>query len=240
MVRLGEHTLSTAIDCDNSEDPKTCFTSEPVIQDIEPEDLIVHKQYDSFNKVNDIGLIRLMSAVVFSDVGNVETICLPTHPDHQIENLIDPDSNSLTFTIAGWGFTEYEHMISDVLLQATVDYVDSKNCSSKYAVLAKTHSWINTEIKDSQVVRNKSNDVDGHYWRRYLLFQCAGGKDKTDTCHGDSGGPLMVQAKLEAGKFRTFQAGIVSAGIRGCSTITPHPGLYTRVANFIPWILENL
>lgn len=153
MVRLGEHTISTLIDCDNVDDPQTCYTTEPLIQDIEPEQLIPHKNYDSHLKVNDIGLIRLKTAAVFTELGNVETICLPTKPEHRVENLIKSDPESFQMTIAGWGYTEYEDKITDYLMFANIGYLDNKNCSSRYAELAKNYSWIKTDIEDSQMVR---------------------------------------------------------------------------------------
>ncbi|XP_055713666.1 proclotting enzyme [Phlebotomus papatasi] len=60
---------------------------------------------------------------------------------------------------------------------------------------------------------------------------CAG-QDYKDSCSGDSGGPLMVND----GKWT--QVGIVSWGI-GCGK-GQYPGVYTRVSNFMPWIMKNL
>ncbi|CAB0017987.1 unnamed protein product [Nesidiocoris tenuis] len=57
-----------------------------------------------------------------------------------------------------------------------------------------------------------------------------GGKD---ACWADSGGPLMVGSG-----DGTMVIGIVSTGI-GCAR-PKLPGLYTRIANFVPWIGETL
>lgn len=50
-------------------------------------------------------------------------------------------------------------------MTANVPFVANKDCSEKFA---------NTQIKV------------------YDTYLCAGGKNKTDTCHGDSGGPIQA------------------------------------------------
>ena len=55
----------------------------------------------------------------------------------------------------------------------------------------------------------------------------------TDACQGDSGGPLAVRGP--DGSYS--QIGIVSFGFECAKNL---PGLYTRVAAFLPWIEEKI
>ena len=56
-----------------------------------------------------------------------------------------------------------------------------------------------------------------------------------DSCAGDSGGPLMVQAGEHTAMYLK---GIVSFGKRKCGT--GFPGVYTDVEYYIDWIKANL
>jgi Trypsin len=66
--------------------------------------------------------------------------------------------------------------------------------------------------------------------------QLCAGDFKSDTCWGDSGGPLEVKL-LGAGHLTPFLVGVTSFG-RGCGSQVP--GVYTRVSSYIDWIEQSL
>lgn len=65
---------------------------------------------------------------------------------------------------------------------------------------------------------------------------CAGGVSGRDSCSGDSGGPLMGTSKFGP-PFRII--GVVSFGVTRCGTANV-PGVYTRVSEYLNWILDNM
>nr|CAD7428582.1 unnamed protein product [Timema monikensis] len=72
---------------------------------------------------------------------------------------------------------------------------------------------------------------------------CAGGDQGKDSCRGDSGGPLMagesLQRNTENVNGRWFVMGVVSYGPDPCGKLG-WPGVYTRVSEYMPWILDQL
>lgn len=67
---------------------------------------------------------------------------------------------------------------------------------------------------------------------------CAGGRNQQDSCGGDSGGPLQVVQSL-FDDARYVQHGVTSFGPRLCGS-EGNPGVYTRVAYYMDWILDNI
>ncbi|XP_043644677.1 serine protease grass [Drosophila teissieri] len=64
---------------------------------------------------------------------------------------------------------------------------------------------------------------------------CAGSRT-SNTCHGDSGGPLSHQLQY-GNKNLTFQYGLVSYGTTICQVNAP--AVYTNVSHHMNWILEK-
>lgn len=114
-------------------------------------------------------------------------------------------------TVAGWGKTETR---------------SESNIILKLQVPVKSHSECNSKYQEARV--DLSSDQ-----------LCAGGEKGKDSCRGDSGGPLMTISTDLEGESNWFAAGVVSFGPSPCGT-EGWPGVYTRVANYIPWILSKI
>ncbi|XP_023718273.1 CLIP domain-containing serine protease 2 isoform X1 [Cryptotermes secundus] len=114
--------------------------------------------------------------------------------------------------VTGWGRTE-TMKASNVKLQVWLPVVSNEDCGRVY--------------------REKRLDIgDGQL--------CAGGVDGKDSCTGDSGGPLMsTGVSSRDGRSRYFLAGVVSFGPDPCGR-KDWPGVYTRVARYTDWILNQL
>lgn len=112
------------------------------------------------------------------------------------------------------------YMVSDKLMTAEVKTVSVEKCSSIY----KKH---NEKIKHPAF----QNGIDDSQY-------CAHGdrltdKTRSDSCRGDSGGPLQ----LIRNKYAAHIVGIVSFGL-GCGN--EFPGIYTRVAHYTQWIASHV
>ncbi|XP_064555792.1 spaetzle-processing enzyme-like isoform X1 [Drosophila montana] len=68
---------------------------------------------------------------------------------------------------------------------------------------------------------------------------CAGGSTPSGTCHGDSGGPLMMQDPIGSENSRYYLAGIVSIGTVSCNN-HGQPMLFTRVEYYMPWVINTI
>lgn len=67
---------------------------------------------------------------------------------------------------------------------------------------------------------------------------CAGGVKGRDSCQGDSGGPLMGKYEEMIYGTQWYQEGVIAWGI-GCG-IKDLPAVYTRIAMYLDWILDNM
>jgi len=124
----------------------------------------------------------------------------------------DLENSENSGIVAGWGRTRYDRAEESNLLQfVEVPLVSNKRCSEIYGK--------KTKITDTQL--------------------CAGGTANQDSCDGDSGGPLIFGLMDKVRVQRFYQIALVSYGPTKCGT-RGLPGIYTRVSEYLKWILDNL
>lgn len=113
--------------------------------------------------------------------------------------------------VAGWGKTE-NGTSSNIKLKLGLPLTDAEQCQSTYGNAGLTLGY-------------------GQF--------CAGGQKGKDSCRGDSGGPLMSVDRDRDGNGRWTVVGVVSFGPSPCG-MPGWPGVYTRVIDFVPWILSKM
>lgn len=122
------------------------------------------------------------------------------------------DFTSLDGYATGWGLTDFDkRQLPDTLQIVRLPIISNKRCQSMYKKAGH----------DKQITE---------------MDLCAGyAKGGMDACEGDSGGPLIVRRPND---HRWTLAGIVSNGVKCGEPLLP--GVYTRVARFVPWIIEQI
>ncbi|XP_030564693.1 serine protease easter-like [Drosophila novamexicana] len=114
--------------------------------------------------------------------------------------------------VSGWGATEHNNQPSDVKRKAVLYVQPQEQCEASFRQLGYT-------INNGQL--------------------CASGGVNVDSCLGDSGGPLTVEAYTPQKDHYVYQAGIVSYGKEICGE-TDFPGVYTRVSTYMDWIEQTI
>lgn len=152
-----------------------------------------------------------MALLKLSEPVTIEPIALLSADKHNFPTV------GSKATILGWGATRLSDRntairFSNDLLKADQGIVSSEFCKSSYG----GENFIANEMI------------------------CANGltsTDKTDTCIGDSGGPMVIE---QNGHF--VQVGVTSfGGGQGVLCGSPAvPGVYTRISSFIDYITEHI
>lgn len=153
---------------------------------------------------NDIALIQLRDPVKLGP--EVSVICLPGKSSNY---SLSKGSLGL---ISGWGRTENRATVIK-LRGAIIPIATLRECQ---------------QVKP----KNPKVDINSYVFTDNMI--CAGGEKGTDSCEGDSGGPLAVKISGEE-KPKFYVAGLVSWGPE-CGTY----GIYTRVQNYIDWIMKTM
>lgn len=179
--------------------------------DVEVKKIFVHQDYIDKKFASDIALVKLDKEVELGPF--VRTLCIPEKDDG---DLAIPKK----FGIAtGWGVTQ--------ALKLGEIPKEEKRYSARLQYSAFT-------IQSDELCANKS----GKYFFNSTVMFCAGdGKGGNDTCHGDSGGAFVREAK-RGEDFRWVATGLVSWGV-GCAQKDQY-GYYTRMYPFTDWIKKTM
>ena len=171
------------------------------------ETALPHPDYDpAHNYINDIALLKLVKPV---NVGpTINLLCLPG-ANEENEGIID------TAVVIGWGLTE-NGTNSDILQELDLVAIPNDNCTNDYR-----QNFIKRNFSVAQASSFNISNTQ----------VCAQGPSfGTDSCRGDSGGPLM--STKSNGQW--VINGVVSFGNLKCDSEVP--GVYTRVSKYLDWI----
>ncbi|XP_050093252.1 uncharacterized protein LOC126576148 [Anopheles aquasalis] len=117
-----------------------------------------------------------------------------------------------TMEATGWGATGFGEKSTPILLKVSLGVVKPEECNKHY------------KVGDRKLKQGLMN------------YHLCAGDVKMDTCPGDSGGPLQMKL-LHNGKMTPFVVAVTSfGGVCGQSI----PGVYMKVAPYIPWISAEL
>ncbi|XP_052219499.1 complement factor B-like isoform X2 [Dreissena polymorpha] len=189
-------------------------------QDVPDSNVFIHEQYvnpgRNTNFKYDIALIKLQNNVSINS--DLHTVCLWNNEtangtDVSYESLFKPQSYGI---VTGWGYKQGTEINEDSMKQMQFPIQNFTEC------------------------RNNKKQATIHFDESVMF--CAGTKDETkiiDACHGDSGGPFVVQHPGKENKY--IQIGIVSFQTqKGCRTHILD-GYYTRLnENLLKWIASKM
>jgi len=173
----------------------------------------IHEGYVPGGVVNDIAIVTLSRPVM-----GVTTVTVPN-----AERWATLTVAGSSVTTAGWGATSSGGLGVDDFLVADLTVIPDSVCATRgasYQVGSLTYRGLGAPFDATQMI-------------------CAGGATTSglaiDSCQGDSGGPLVSGSTL---------VGIVSwgdgcAGVDDGQPIPLTPGVYTRLATYLPWLAER-
>ena len=174
-----------------------------------PEDIALVHGTPDLNAISD-GIVSRVSRVIIhpqynpsanrNDIALLElTEPVPLQPITLPQSGNPVPNDGEIATVAGWGATSETGGGSSLLQETDLPIVSTNACQTLYG-----------------------NIING------AAHLCAGGQ-QTDSCFGDSGGPLFVERGNEF-----VQAGVVSFGF-GCAR-PGLPAVYTRTSTYFNWI----
>ncbi|KAL3253691.1 hypothetical protein MRX96_054475 [Rhipicephalus microplus] len=182
---------------------------------------VVHPKYNFFTYENDLALVKVDEPFEF--MPHIAPICLP--PDNESDDLIGRNA-----TVTGWGRLSEGGVLPSVLQEVKVPIVSNEKCKNMF-LAAGRHEYIPNIFMCAgfeEGGRDSCQHIIYSFWMLTATFYSS-----AQSCRGDSGGPLQIQAK----DGRWFLAGIISWGI-GCAE--PNlPGVCTRISRFKEWIIKS-
>ncbi|XP_066251877.1 phenoloxidase-activating factor 1-like isoform X2 [Euwallacea similis] len=120
-------------------------------------------------------------------------------------------------TVVGWGYNE-QGQLSQNLMKAEMPIISTSNC------LFSNRDFFSIFLSDKNF--------------------CAGFKNGTSVCNGDSGGGMVVPVRGTRGENSIWQLrGVVSIGVaRQTQAIcdTKQYSIFTDVAKYVPWIKQTI
>lgn len=130
-----------------------------------------------------------------------------------------PTAEGVDAIVAGFGITSTTNSaeLASKLQWIRLPFVETDFCASFY---------YNYTMNTASAINITSTQL------------CVQGRENSDACSGDSGGPLMSEATAENGE-RHILYGLVSFGPRRCG-LSNFPSVYARVSSYMEWIMRNI
>nr|XP_003465524.1 kallikrein-15 [Cavia porcellus]SFW93273.1 TPA: kallikrein E [Cavia porcellus] len=161
---------------------------------------IPHPRYEARSHRHDVMLLRLARPARLTP--QVRPVALPVHCPQPGEPCV----------VSGWGLVSGDKPGTTGSPESQVTVPDTLHCANISVI--------------SRAACDK--DYPGRLMDTMVCAAAEGGG--TDSCEGDSGGPLICGGALQ---------GIVSWGDVPCDT-TAKAGVYTKVCRYLQWIRETI
>ncbi|XP_034477561.1 serine protease grass-like [Drosophila innubila] len=135
---------------------------------------------------------------------------------------------------------EYKQHIKPICLPINEELQQQTDSQENFIVTGWgiTENGTASDVLMETMIQMRNRQACSRYFVREIIeTQLCVGDLVSDSCRGDSGGPLLYPAEYLT-KQRFVQFGIVSYGAISCGN--GYPGVYTKVSSFMPWITNIL
>ncbi|CAL4158163.1 unnamed protein product, partial [Meganyctiphanes norvegica] len=164
--------------------------------------LIINHELELYDEKNNHNDVALLTLEREVSFNSfIQPVCLPFRQDLRHNNFLGQ-----RLDVVGWGRTNHAiRQTSPIPLEAKVEVVTRDRCQQAYGKLEPPFNIIESQL-------------------------CAG-TGGTDSCNGDSGGPLHY---FDGQSGRYYVVGVTSFGVE-CGR-PDFPGVYARVGSYLSWI----